>query len=156
MNTKRVSSIVLSYRMQTLMSAQKTLMDATNFVSTHLEVTPVTAMPDLSCPLTRRLVLVGHLLTPTNNKLCYVHDPIAFLPADTNECATGNGGCAQTCTNTIGSYACSCMIGYTLDTFNHGCNGMSTDFALRKAAEKNVCIILSMGNIMLIQYIELR
>ena len=43
---------------------------------------------------------------------------------DINECSTNNGGCAHTCTNTIGSYACSCNTGFTLDFDNHGCIGI--------------------------------
>jgi uncharacterized protein (TIGR03382 family) len=33
---------------------------------------------------------------------------------DIDECATTNGGCAQTCTNSAGSYACGCTAGYVL------------------------------------------
>ena len=52
---------------------------------------------------------------------------IAFVFAiDINECASGNGGCAQTCTNNVGSYQCSCGTGYNLNSDNHGCDGMSS------------------------------
>jgi uncharacterized protein (TIGR03382 family) len=34
--------------------------------------------------------------------------------ADIDECATNNGGCAQTCTNSAGSYTCGCNPGYAL------------------------------------------
>jgi uncharacterized protein (TIGR03382 family) len=34
--------------------------------------------------------------------------------ADIDECATDNGGCAQTCTNSAGSYTCGCTPGYAL------------------------------------------
>ena len=43
--------------------------------------------------------------------------------SDINECSTNNGGCAHTCTNSVGSYACSCNIGFALDADNHGCIG---------------------------------
>ena len=33
---------------------------------------------------------------------------------DVDECARNNGGCDHTCTNTAGSYACSCRAGYLL------------------------------------------
>ena len=33
---------------------------------------------------------------------------------DINECNTNNGGCNQVCTNTIGSFECSCNTGYEL------------------------------------------
>ena len=43
--------------------------------------------------------------------------------SDTNECETANGGCNQYCTNTIGSYTCSCGSGWVLGVDNHICNG---------------------------------
>ena len=42
---------------------------------------------------------------------------------DVNECQTSNGGCNQTCTNTYGSFECSCGIGYTLAVDNLDCDG---------------------------------
>ena len=42
---------------------------------------------------------------------------------DIDECSTGNGGCAQTCHNTVGSHYCSCGAGYLIASNNHGCNG---------------------------------
>ena len=47
-----------------------------------------------------------------------------LLYADINECLTDNGGCAQTCRNTGGSYYCSCDSGYELTSDNHTCTGM--------------------------------
>ncbi|KAI8513359.1 carbohydrate binding [Branchiostoma belcheri] len=38
-----------------------------------------------------------------------------------DECATDNGGCAQTCTNVQGSYNCSCLQGFVLKANEHGC-----------------------------------
>lgn len=38
---------------------------------------------------------------------------------DINECAAANGGCEQNCTNSIGSYNCSCISGYDLDPENN-------------------------------------
>ena len=37
-----------------------------------------------------------------------------FIFVDFNECAVDNGGCEQKCTNTDGSYDCSCNEGYSL------------------------------------------
>ena len=42
---------------------------------------------------------------------------------DINECNTGNGNCSQVCSNTIGSYMCSCMTGYVLNADGRGCRG---------------------------------
>jgi hypothetical protein len=43
---------------------------------------------------------------------------------DDNECTADNGGCAQTCTNTAGSFSCSCGDGYTLNTDGLTCDNI--------------------------------
>lgn len=40
---------------------------------------------------------------------------------DQDECATNNGGCQHICTNTIGSYQCSCNNGFLLHDNKHDC-----------------------------------
>ena len=45
------------------------------------------------------------------------------MHADIDECNEDSDGCAQTCTNTIGSYICSCGSGYRLASDAHGCDG---------------------------------
>ena len=42
---------------------------------------------------------------------------------DINGCATNNGNCLQTCANAIGSYLCSCTIGYVLNADGRTCDG---------------------------------
>ena len=42
---------------------------------------------------------------------------------DTYECAVNNGGCDSNCDNTIGSYICTCDIGYQLKEDGHTCEG---------------------------------
>lgn len=46
------------------------------------------------------------------------------IPIDIDECAEGRHSCAQSCTNTVGSYECSCTTGYHLANDDHRCNGM--------------------------------
>ena len=41
--------------------------------------------------------------------------------ADVDECSEGTSGCSQLCTNTIGSYTCTCDNGYQLTNDNHTC-----------------------------------
>lgn len=43
------------------------------------------------------------------------------LSKDIDECAASNGGCDQRCTNTPGSYQCSCNLGFTQS--GHSCQG---------------------------------
>ena len=52
------------------------------------------------------------------------------MPVDIDECAEDTDGCAQICTDTDGSYFCSCEIGYDLAEDQHGCIGK----------EKHTCI----------------
>ena len=42
---------------------------------------------------------------------------------DINECTEKTSGCAQICTNQIGSFKCSCTTGYYLGTDLKSCNG---------------------------------
>ena len=46
---------------------------------------------------------------------------VCFVFIDLDECASNNGGCDQVCTNTHGSYQCSCNPGYTKN--GHRCEG---------------------------------
>ena len=46
-----------------------------------------------------------------------------FFVSDINECSTNNGNCSQICTNTNGSYVCSCSPGYLLSGDKMTCNG---------------------------------
>ena len=43
--------------------------------------------------------------------------------ADIDECEEDIDGCEQECTDTDGSYNCSCSLGYTLVIDEHGCDG---------------------------------
>ena len=42
--------------------------------------------------------------------------------ADIDECLTSNAGCAQTCTNLVGSYVCGCNAGYALAHDGFSCS----------------------------------
>ena len=50
---------------------------------------------------------------------------ILLVIKDINECNTDKGGCEQVCTNTVGSFICSCYTGYTL-SYGKFCSGMDT------------------------------
>ena len=42
---------------------------------------------------------------------------------DTIECANNNGECEHNCTNTEGSFYCTCKVGYILANDNRSCEG---------------------------------
>ena len=46
-----------------------------------------------------------------------------FTLSDVNECSTENGGCEHTCTDTTGSFVCSCSNGYFLEGNGLNCTG---------------------------------
>lgn len=48
-----------------------------------------------------------------------------FLFTDIDECSDGSHNCAQNCTDTDGSYNCSCRSGFRLANDSHQCDGTS-------------------------------
>lgn len=63
----------------------------------------------------------GYYSTDNNSvncegKDCFVNI-IDVTLIDTNECLNDNGGCQQVCTNTNGSFQCSCNLGYNGSIF---------------------------------------
>ncbi|CAL8138529.1 unnamed protein product [Orchesella dallaii] len=56
---------------------------------------------------------------------------------DKDECATENGGCAQTCRNTVGSYMCLCYNGFTLHSNGHDCKEGGCKFDLTTPSQTN-------------------
>ena len=46
------------------------------------------------------------------------------MPSDIDECERSNGGCSHLCSNTIGTYTCSCFDGYELLGDDRGCTGI--------------------------------
>lgn len=46
---------------------------------------------------------------------------------DINECAEGTDRCAQNCHNNVGSYTCSCNVGFRLNVNGYGCDGEERD-----------------------------
>ena len=48
-----------------------------------------------------------------------------IILTDVDECARGIDGCAQTCTNVVGSYSCSCDAGYRLASNRRSCNDIN-------------------------------
>ena len=48
---------------------------------------------------------------------------VLLLCSDVNECMLGSDSCEHNCSNTVGSYTCSCNSGYTLNRDGHTCDG---------------------------------
>ena len=74
----------------------------------------------------RYAVSAWHLILKSKHyrAIYYIHN---FLQhnyiIDINECSLGTSGCNQYCTNTIGSYVCSCYLGYSISFDGRTCVG---------------------------------
>ena len=64
-------------------------------------------------------------------KYCYIY-------VDINECETSGHNCSQTCTNTPGSYTCSCRTGYEDNGYGN-CTGKTT--LLKQFCNIAVCFV---------------
>lgn len=84
-----------------------------------MEATSALVTQAINSVLTIRPAMVG--LTFSTNIFKLILIVVFYL--DVNECSTNNGNCDQMCTNTNGSYACSCGLGYMLSSDNSTCNG---------------------------------
>ena len=54
---------------------------------------------------------------------CIMNEAYTCMCTDVDECAEDTDECAQLCTDTEGSYFCSCEVGYDLAEDQHGCVG---------------------------------
>ena len=52
-------------------------------------------------------------------------DVHVYIFIDYDECDVKNGGCDQHCENTVGSHACSCVIGHTLSKNGASCDDVN-------------------------------
>ena len=99
-------------------SDSRTVMSTLTFTNTQ----PVLAA-QYQCTASNLLGVASENATLTvNGELRVSYFYFAFLKldffstaVDINECDTNNGGCSHVCTNTRGSFQCSCNDGYKLD-----------------------------------------
>ena len=67
-----------------------------------------------------------YIVQISSRLLCIISKPLCSFFPDVNECENGNNSCHDNanCTNTIGSYTCSCNTGFSGDGIT--CNSKST------------------------------
>ena len=65
-----------------------------------------------------------------------------FSLPDVDECTINNGGCEQLCSNTIGSFICTCGSGYQLDENGINCNGEIQTAFDQHWKHGSVCVVL--------------
>ena len=89
------------------------MVDALRYAETFLEALSVNVVMD-----TISLKIVPHTVQVMYQS--YKIISIKRTATDTNECLNNNGGCQQLCTNTNGSFYCSCQSGYNGSVFCTG------------------------------------
>ena len=75
------------------------------------------------------------------------HQFINILHADIDECDINNGGCEHNCTNTIGSFVCSCNVGYNLTENGLNCTGMWSTIPYLSTSYIHSCMVIDIGQI---------
>ena len=84
----------------------------TLMVATHVLVTLV-----MNWIVIVTLAMVCFIVTTYSVYLCLI------FCIDINECVLNIDLCEHTCTNTVGSYQCSCNTGYYLESNGYNCTG---------------------------------
>lgn len=62
--------------------------------------------------------------------------PVSQIFIDVDECSIDTHLCAHNCTNYIGSYLCSCGVGYRLNADGFQCDGKPAWFATARTGDK--------------------
>ena len=57
------------------------------------------------------------------------HYDIDVFFSDIDECRDGRDNCAQNCSNTLGSFTCSCGDGYRLGLDGYSCSGIYNNYS---------------------------
>ena len=70
------------------------------------------------------MIPLAKVSSPIRNTTVCITIICLILYVDVNECIEDVDSCAQICTDTLGSYTCSCRSGYRLASDDHQCNGM--------------------------------
>ena len=81
-----------------------------------------------------------------------------FVFSEIDECSEGISSCNMQCVNTIGSYYCSCFLGFQLMSDNHTCEGKGKMYLLLAAISLQIsmsvlttmevvkmCVIIPLG-----------
>ena len=116
-----IETILMSFVTQTLMSAAQTMEGVSTRVSTLLVLTSVSVEVDTHCLEIINLVMVCSYITHIELLLHVMR--YCYTVSDMNECTSRSHNCTQICTNTAGSFTCSCNSGYTLAADGHSCIG---------------------------------
>jgi hypothetical protein len=114
----RVNIIRFQIHTQILMSVQR--------VHTTVNKYAIILLVRLHVPATLdtdfQMVILAMVNLLSNYRLM-ITDIEVNISVDIDECTEGTSGCSHICSNTEGSYICSCQSGYRLDNDNHGCRG---------------------------------
>ena len=115
-----IKFILPSTSLQTLMSVQSEMEVVNNTVSTLTHRSCVAVNQDIVSMLIEEHAVVGLFATVLYEVL------ILCVNAEVDECSEDLDNCEHECTNTDGSFTCSCHTGYQLNSDGHSCSGLLT------------------------------
>ena len=101
------------------MNAALTKATALKYAQTRMEVMSARVNLAICWELIAKHAMVSLILTLIRD-YSSIHCSL-----DIDECSSNKGNCSQICTNTDGSYVCSCQSGYLLGADSKTCNGKS-------------------------------
>ena len=102
------------YINQISMNVMKTMVTVVIIAPTLKEALNVLVLMAINQIVIEVIVQVSYIcVNQSNDKSC----------SDINECDEGIDGCDHNCTNTEGSFECTCDIGYKLDSNSSTCLG---------------------------------
>ena len=98
----------------------------------RLALTPQEASPALVGLASYLKVIIADAEVTLSLTIMIIIIPSTFnaFIIDIDECRSNTDGCSQVCTNTVGSYVCSCNSGYRLSEDRHTCNGNETRMSI--------------------------
>ena len=93
---------------------------------------------------------IGNILHTKHILMCHCMITIIILMMffydiiiDVDECTTGIDKCDQNCQNNVGSYVCSCNLGFMLNNDGFRCDGISSCYALFIHFHPSMIIIIN-------------
>ena len=122
------------------MSVLRAMEAVPRLASTQMDPSSVAVTLDIHLPLMVEDVMVGVYTSNSCCLQCSMNVLYPFLSVEVNECLDNNGGCDDTCTNTDGSFECSCPPGFRLASDERTCNGNNSTVLTLSQTELHSCI----------------
>jgi hypothetical protein len=105
-----------------LMNVKRTWITVNTIASIPMDLTPAPVCQDTDSIAMDDSVMVSLCVQENRHPFRITHD-FSLMNIDINECIARTDNCDSICSNTIGSYVCSCLSGYRLQSDGATCRG---------------------------------